>query len=53
MLFDRLRKTSIVVLDNYQDVPEHTSFQEMMAHGLETIPEGVRVLVVSRREPPK
>lgn len=53
MLFDRLRKPSIVVLDNYQDVPEHTSFQQMMAHGLETIPEGVRVLVVSRREPPK
>lgn len=42
----------IVVFDNYQDVPVRSAFHEMIVHGLEVIPEGLRVLVLSRNEPP-
>jgi len=60
-LYDRLavRRTSntvthhfVVVLDNYQDVPDDSPFQDMIAGGLDIIPEGVRILVISRSGPP-
>jgi LuxR family transcriptional regulator, maltose regulon positive regulatory protein len=41
-----------IVLDNYQDVPGDSPFHDMIANGLEMIPEGVRVIVISRSDPP-
>lgn len=51
-LFDRMSRPAMIVLDNYQDVPEDSSFHEVMREGLRQIPDGIRVLVVSREEPP-
>ncbi len=42
----------IIVFDNYQDIPADSEFHEMLAHGLDVIPEGVRVVIMSRTEPP-
>jgi DNA-binding SARP family transcriptional activator len=44
--------TALLVLDNYQDVPEDSPFHTMIAVALDGIPEGIRVVVVSRTEPP-
>ncbi|MBI5606501.1 MAG: hypothetical protein HY879_24475 [Deltaproteobacteria bacterium] len=42
----------LLIFDNYQEVPIDSRFQAMMAQGLEIIPPGINVLVLSRREPP-
>ena len=42
----------IIVLDNYQDIPAGLAFHDMMAHALDVIPEGGRVIIMSRNEPP-
>ena len=41
-----------LVFDNYQEVPSDSSFQDMVVHALQGIPEGVRVIVISRSGPP-
>ncbi|MBI5874912.1 MAG: hypothetical protein HZB81_03545 [Deltaproteobacteria bacterium] len=42
----------VLVLDNYQDAPADSLFHEMIANGLDSIPEGVNIIVISRTEPP-
>lgn len=51
-LFGRLPAGSVLVLDNYQEVPAEGPFQEMMRVALEEIPPGYRVMVASRHRPP-
>jgi len=51
-LFSLLPPASVVVFDNYQDVPDGFGFHEMMANALESIPAGRQVVVISRSEPP-
>lgn len=51
-LFSRIKSPSVVVLDNYQDAPLASSFHDMLAHGLDTIPEGITVVIQSRSAPP-
>jgi two-component SAPR family response regulator len=52
ILFSRLPVNSVLVLDDYQEVAAHSDFQEMMSQALEVVPEGLRVLILSRSEPP-
>ena len=51
-LFSLLPPASVVVFDNYQDVPDGSGFHEMMANALESIPGGRQVIIISRSEPP-
>lgn len=51
-LFCRLPPATPLLFDNFQDAPEDSGWQEMMAHALETIPEGNNVIVLSRVPPP-
>ncbi len=51
-LFCRLPPATTLLFDNFQDVPEGSGWHEMMAHALETIPEGSHVIVLSREPPP-
>lgn len=51
-LYSRLRTPSLIVFDNYQEVPLGLPFHEVMRNGFETIPEGIKVIAISRREPP-
>ena len=46
------QKRFIIVLDNYQSVPVHSGFHEMISHAFDVTPEGVNVFVLSRNEPP-
>lgn len=51
-LFSRLQSGSVMVLDNYQTVPPESRFHELMAKMGSAMPEGIRVLIVSRQDPP-
>lgn len=51
-LFARLKRGSIVVLDDYQAVATDGNIQEILQLGLEQIPAGVSVIVISREAPP-
>jgi DNA-binding SARP family transcriptional activator len=42
----------ILVLDNYQEVPSASPFHETIAIGCDHIPEGVRLIIISRSAPP-
>lgn len=48
-LFSRCKT---VVFDNYQDIPADAPFHGMIASGLDCVPQGVRILVISRSGPP-
>jgi len=41
-----------IVLDNYQDMPAGSGFQDMITQGLDVIPHGIQVMVLSRNELP-
>ncbi len=41
-----------LVLDNYQQVPENSVFHSLLASGLEMVPQGGRVMIISRHQPP-
>lgn len=52
-LFSRLSMSSMVVFDNYQDASGDSEIHDLIARGLGTIPEGIQVVVISRKEPPR
>ena len=52
-LFRRLKTPAILVLDNYQDAPPDSGFHEMVAHALDTVPEGINLVILSRNLPPQ
>src|SRR4030042_6622051 len=51
-LFGRLKIPSIIVFDNYQEVPTESSFHGIILERLSRIPEGINVILVSRSAPP-
>jgi LuxR family transcriptional regulator, maltose regulon positive regulatory protein len=51
-LYSRLAAPVAIVLDNYQDAPADSQLHEVMREALEEIPQGVRLIVISRTEPP-
>lgn len=51
-LFGRLTPPYAVVLDNYQEAPEGSAFHEVMRDGLSVVPEGVKVIALSRSSVP-
>ena len=50
-LFARLPVGSRLLLDNYQEVRADQSFQRLIAQGIEEIPPGITLLVLSRNDP--
>lgn len=48
----RVASPFIIVFDNYQDVSANSQFHDVVRNGLSEIPEGVRVILISRGEPP-
>ena len=51
-LFSRLKPPSILVLDNYQTVPDESNFHEVIKNGISTIPDGINVFIISRHDLP-
>lgn len=50
--FDLMPERSVVVLDNYQDLPASSELRSLMRQGFRSIPRGVNVIVLSRNVPP-
>jgi len=51
-LFHRLKAPSFLVFDNYQEVPVESPFHEVIRHGLSNIPKDIKVILISRSDPP-
>jgi ATP/maltotriose-dependent transcriptional regulator MalT/DNA-binding SARP family transcriptional activator len=50
--FENFLPGSVLVLDNYQEVPADSPVHDMLREGLSLLPPGVQVLVLSRQPPP-
>lgn len=51
-LYARLKISSVLVFDNFQETPSDASVQELLRIGLEMIPEGISLICISREDPP-
>ena len=51
-LCSRLRPPSVLVFDNYQEIPSESAFHETICTGLSTLPENITAVIISRSEPP-
>jgi LuxR family transcriptional regulator, maltose regulon positive regulatory protein len=51
-LFASLAQGSVIVLDNYQEVDDRSALHGVLKESLEEIPETIRVIGISRSEPP-
>jgi ATP/maltotriose-dependent transcriptional regulator MalT/DNA-binding SARP family transcriptional activator len=51
-LFVCLGPDAVLVLDNFQEVPEESAFHRIVVEGMEQVPDGTNVIVISRVEPP-
>ena len=51
-LYARLKAPAVLVLDNYQEVAADSAFHAVVAEAAAACPKGVRLLVLSRAEPP-
>ncbi len=51
-LCSELNRPHILVFDNYQEVPESAALHGMLANGLDVVPEGVCLMILSRSESP-
>ena len=51
-LFGRFKIPSVIVFDDYQEVPTESTLHEIILNGLCRIPEGVNIILISRSAPP-
>ena len=51
-LFLRLKPPLVLVFDNFQEVPRGSIFHEVMRKSFASVPEGIRILIASRSDPP-
>ncbi len=51
-LFGLLPRPAVVVLDGGHEMPDEGAFNELLVDSATEIPEGVNVILISRREPP-
>lgn len=51
-LYSRLKSPSILIFDNYHDMPADGPIHDMLVIGLEALPPHVTVAIVSRENPP-
>jgi len=51
-LYSRISPPFVIVLDNYQHAQDSDAFNEIIASGLELLPEGINAILISREAPP-
>ncbi len=51
-LYVRLKAPTIVVFDNYQQIPRANPVQDLLEIGLQLLPSGCSAIILSREEPP-
>lgn len=50
-LFSRLSPPFTLVLDNYQEIPSNSPVHELLLKGVEVMPAGITMIVISRTDP--
>jgi DNA-binding SARP family transcriptional activator len=48
----RMELSAAIVFDNYQEVGEDSLFHEILYEGLRLAPPGIKIILVSRKDPP-
>ncbi|MEW6053047.1 MAG: BTAD domain-containing putative transcriptional regulator [Nitrospirota bacterium] len=51
-IFSRVAPPFMIVLDNFQAIPDDSQFQEILCHIFDEIPEGINITVISRKGVP-
>lgn len=51
-LYSRVKTPFTLVFDNYQEVSADSPFQQIMTTALSVVPEGIKILILSRMDPP-
>lgn len=51
-LCGRLKSPFSIVLDNYQDVHEQSGFHDVIVNGVDALPQGITVIILSRSNHP-
>ncbi len=51
-LFSRLKQKTVVVFDNYQEALDSKELNEVISKGIEEVPDGINVIVISHNDPP-
>jgi LuxR family maltose regulon positive regulatory protein len=51
-LYGRLKPPFVFVFDNFQLAPPRSQFQEIIRNGLDILPDGINVIIISRESPP-
>ncbi|MDY7032118.1 MAG: hypothetical protein SVY10_09470 [Thermodesulfobacteriota bacterium] len=51
-LYNRLPHPSVLVFDDYQEVPTQSPFHEVICFGFSYIPDDINVILISRGKPP-
>jgi ATP/maltotriose-dependent transcriptional regulator MalT len=52
-VFEKLKKGSLLVFDNYQMLHEDAQLHSLMQKGLSIIPQSMNIIIISRNSPPK
>ena len=51
-LYSRLKPPFLIVLDNYQLVPDKSRLHQVICAGIDAVPEGIKIVCISREDPP-
>ncbi|MCC6543801.1 MAG: hypothetical protein IT392_04780 [Nitrospirae bacterium] len=51
-LYGRLKRPSVMVLDDYHEVPAPSLFHHVIWNGIEDVIDGISIIIVSRHDPP-
>jgi ATP/maltotriose-dependent transcriptional regulator MalT/DNA-binding SARP family transcriptional activator len=51
-LYSRLKPPFVIVLDNYQHIHTCSQMNDMISAGLDLVPGGINIIIISREDPP-
>jgi ATP/maltotriose-dependent transcriptional regulator MalT/DNA-binding SARP family transcriptional activator len=52
-LYLRLETGSFIIFDNYQEIDTDSALSELLSKASENVPEGLRIIFISRSDPPQ
>lgn len=51
-IYHRIKPPFLIVFDDYQNISETSDFHTVIGQGLDKVPDGINIIVLSRKEPP-
>jgi ATP/maltotriose-dependent transcriptional regulator MalT/DNA-binding SARP family transcriptional activator len=50
-LFNNLAKPAVLVLENYQEIPEEIMLHDLLLEAFNVLPDDIRIIIISRKDP--